>query len=140
MTSNKRHQNLRGDVGPIHLNKVKQLFPLGLQGVGARGPSTPPGHKSLPSQIPAVLRLTLLYKDTRRREKTIISDYQKTNSDNIFNTVRTQSSKNSVEAIVVINLSWSGRIRTPSLGGEYQFHTLESDTQNIHSDLVKGIE
>lgn len=66
-----KHQNLRGDVGPVHLNKVKQLFPLGLLAVGARGPSTLPGNQSLPSQIPAALHLTLLY-NTQRRDKTII--------------------------------------------------------------------
>lgn len=64
----------------IHV-EVKNSW-SGLQGAGVGGPSTPPGRRILPPQIPTgLVGLTLLYKDTQRRDETVVSDYQSTNTD-----------------------------------------------------------
>lgn len=75
-------KNPGGDVSEqfIHV-EVKNSW-SGLQGAGVGGPSTPPGRRILPPQIPTgLVGLTLLYKDTQRRDETVVSDYQSTNTD-----------------------------------------------------------
>lgn len=77
-----RPKTPEGDVWvPVERVRPRQASSR-LRGIEVGGPSAPAGCRILPSQIQAgLLGLTLLYKDTRGGDKTIISDYERTNSD-----------------------------------------------------------
>lgn len=80
-----RPKTPEGDVWvPVERVRPRQASSR-LRGIEVGGPSAPAGCRILPSQIQAgLLGLTLLYKDTRGGDKTIISDYERTNSDTYF--------------------------------------------------------
>ncbi len=116
-------------VNPCWTGSSKSSWCIRAAGVQRRGAVCTAGMQNSSSQIPAgLLCLTLLYKDTRRGNDTIVSYYQRTKFRGYFQHSENSEQRKQRCGRVLINLSCSGRIMTPRSVGEYQFHTSESSS------------